>query len=164
MLKGSALIFQILIIYLYGEMMGVTFTETDDTERILTGLKILGVSEIQGGVFGEKDANLPVYASANEFGTQDGRIPERAFLRKTFDDDAAIKAVFDFGAQIYDKTGLIKDMLKAMGAKLVSEIQKSIDSNIPPPNAPSTIKAKGGKDHTLIDTGRMRQGVTYKIA
>jgi len=144
--------------------MGVTFTETDNTDKILNELRLLQVSEIQGGVFGEKDANLPVYASANEFGTQDGRIPERAFLRKTFDDDNAIRQVFDFGSQIYDKTGDIKSMLKAMGAKLVSEIQKSIDSNIPPPNAPSTIKAKGGKDKTLIDTGRMRQGVTYKIA
>jgi hypothetical protein len=143
--------------------MGVTFTETDNTDKILKELKLLQVSEIQGGVFGDKDANLPVYASANEFGTQDGRIPERAFLRKTFDDDNAIREVFDFGAQIYDKTGDIKGMLKAMGLKLVAEIQKSIDSNIPPPNAPSTIKAKGGKNKTLIDTGRMRQGITFKI-
>lgn len=42
-------------------------------------------------------------------------------------------------------------------------IQQQIEANTPPPNAPSTIAAKG-HGQTLIETGRMLAAVTWKIA
>ena len=47
------------------------------------------------------------------------------------------------------------------------DIVLKISSNIPPPNAPSTIeqktKGKGGITRTLIDTGRLRSSIDYAI-
>ena len=175
--------------------MGVTFTEIDNTDKILKELRLLQVSEIQGGFFGDEDAELPKIAEINEYGAEihspkalkwlfaqmraagieikpSGKskgyivIPERAFMRKTFDDDKAMREVFDFGIENYNKHEDIHMMLKAMGLKLVAKIQDSISSNIQPGNHPFTTYQKGGIDKTLIGKapGRMRQGVTYKIA
>jgi hypothetical protein len=177
--------------------MGVTFTEIDNTDKILKELQIIQRSEIQGGFFGDKDAELPKVAFINEFGAEihskkamrwlfaqmreagieikssgagTGKdyilIPERAFMRKTFDDDNAIREVFEFGIENYNKHQDINMMLRAMGLKLVAKIQESISSNIQPANHPFTTYQKGGIDKTLIGKapGRMRQGVAYKIA
>jgi hypothetical protein len=52
--------------------------------------------------------------------------------------------------------------LNKLGLLAVGDIQDSINSNIPPANAPSTVKQKGSSK-TLIDTGAMRQGVTHEL-
>ena len=49
----------------------------------------------------------------------------------------------------------------ALGELEKAHIAK-IDSNIPPPNAPSTIKKKKSS-HTLIDSGDARNHITHKI-
>jgi len=46
--------------------------------------------------------------------------------------------------------------------KIEAQVVNQIDSNTPPPNAPSTIKRKKSSK-TLIDTGKMRQHVDHKI-
>ena len=54
-------------------------------------------------------------------------------------------------------------MLDGIGLKMVSIVQKKIKSNIPPGNHPFTIEQKGGKDKTLVNTGRLGQSITHKI-
>ena len=46
--------------------------------------------------------------------------------------------------------------------KIEAQVVVQIDSNTPPPNAPSTIKRKKSSK-TLIDSGKMRQHVDHKI-
>lgn len=50
---------------------------------------------------------------------------------------------------------------QALG-ELENKVVEKIDSNIPPPNAPSTIKKKKSS-HTLIDTGEARKHVTHQL-
>lgn len=161
-------------------------TDIDHTDEILKALKNTTSKEIRAGFFGDKDAELPMIASVQEFGakipvsdamrkffaangyplkadTQFFIIPERAFLRKTIDNDAAMNEVFNFAVEMYNKTENFESMLKAMGSKFVAKIQDSIASNIQPPNHPLTTELKGGEEKTLIDTGRMSQGVTYQV-
>jgi hypothetical protein len=52
--------------------------------------------------------------------------------------------------------------LGLLGTKAVGEIQKRMARGIKPDNAPSTIAAKGSST-PLIDTGRLRQSVTYAV-
>ena len=52
--------------------------------------------------------------------------------------------------------------LALVGAQAVSNVQDTIRDLDDPPNAPSTIAAKGA-DNPLIDTGRMRQSITYVV-
>ena len=174
--------------------MGIEFYEIDHTDKLLSELKKLSVTEIHTGFFGDEDAQLPMIAQVNEYGakmqmtdkqrkfifamlneyeietsknskTGTGyiNIPERAFMRKTFDNDEAMREVFDFGIENYNKYEDIHKMLKAMGEKLKAKVQESIRSNIPPANSPLTVAMKGGKNKTLIDTGRLGQGVVSKV-
>jgi len=122
-------------------------------------LKALDGKKIQVGVLG--DGDLAVIAGANEFGVP-GRIPERAFLRITMDKKDTISKAVRFAERIFDRNQDPNQILDAMGASLVSSVQDTIESNIAPPNAEATIKKKGSAK-TLQDTGRLKQGITYKI-
>lgn len=60
--------------------------------------------------------------------------------------------------------GLDQDqILNQVGAIAVGYVQQYITDLKEPPNAPSTIKKKGSSN-VLIDTGAMRNSVTYTIA
>lgn len=52
--------------------------------------------------------------------------------------------------------------LGLVGQHISDELQESIRSNTPPPNAKSTIKGKGSA-RTLIDTGLMLDSVTHLV-
>ncbi len=54
------------------------------------------------------------------------------------------------------------ESVKKVANSLRNDIIEKINSNIPPPNAPSTIKAKGSS-HTLIDTGEMRRSIDFRV-
>lgn len=56
-----------------------------------------------------------------------------------------------------------KKVLGLMGQLIKGQLQQSILSNTPPPNAPSTI-ARKGHARTLIDTGHMLATVDYEIS
>lgn len=104
------------------------------------------------------------YAIANEYGR--GHIPERSFIRSTLNEkqeewsklmgSVLLEAIE--GKQSLD-TGIYK-----VGAVARSDIIAKIDSNINPPNAPSTIKKKGtDKNKTLIDHGVLRSSIEARL-
>jgi hypothetical protein len=47
---------------------------------------------------------------------------------------------------------------------LKTKIHQKIASDIPPPNAESTLKRKAPKTHTLINTGELLGSITYSIS
>ena len=51
---------------------------------------------------------------------------------------------------------------REIGTDVQKKVQKRIDEGQFVPNAPSTIKRKG-HDHPLIDTGTMRDSISYTI-
>lgn len=130
-------------------------------ERIkanLDGPKTVKVGFIQG----QAGADQVAIASYNEFGTS--RIPERPFFRNAMAENkggygtlmrADAKKIIA-GEQTMDRT------LSRLGLKAQGDVQQSIVDLRSPPNAPATIKKKGSSN-PLIDTGAMRQAVTFKI-
>jgi hypothetical protein len=60
----------------------------------------------------------------------------------------------------------IKKVVMNAAEDLKNEIVKKINSNIPPPNAPSTIErkthGKGGKTKTLQDTGNLWTSIDFR--
>ncbi len=115
------------------------------------------------GRFGErKKADLALIAAANEFGTRDGRIPERSFLRSTFDEQLNnIVKLKDklFTMLVNQQIGSVQ-ALALLGQFFQDKVKKKINSNVPPPNAPSTIAAKGSSK-TLIDSGQLLQSIQH---
>lgn len=113
------------------------------------------------GVLGRGNADVALYAAVNEYGTEDGRIPARPFMRPAFT-SAQVKAAMR-GVQGYLKDQRsINDLLTAIGATCRNQVISNINNHPPPPNAPSTIAAKGSSG-TLVNTGRMKQSITYTI-
>lgn len=99
-------------------------------------------------------ATMDEVALFNEFGT--ATIPPRPFLRN------AQKKAAERGGEIVQaglNTGLsMGAIMKNVAEGLQDLIVESIEDNIPPPNAESTV-AKKGSSHTLIDTSQLRASV-----
>ncbi len=112
----------------------------------------------------EDGESLLVIASSNEFGTNDGRIPERSYLRSTYDENRRI--INSFITKSYDEimTGktTVEKALGQLGAFFKGKVQKKMVDLSTPANAPSTIKAKGSSN-PLIDTGFLRQSIKEKV-
>lgn len=102
--------------------------------------------------------------AVHEFGSEDGRIPERSFLRGTMrakqrELDAIAETV---AKKVTRSGGTFEQGLNMLGSVLAAAIQEAIADGIPPPNAPSTI-ARKGSSKPLIDTGHLRQSITWKV-
>lgn len=108
--------------------------------------------------------SMALVAAANEFGTDDGHVPERSFLRSTMDENRT--RYFRLARDLHDDVirGKIRiwPALSRIGQKAQADVQKKIVDLRDPPNAPSTI-ARKGSSNPLIDTGAMRQSIRYVV-
>ncbi|MGY4689342.1 hypothetical protein [Salibacterium sp. K-3] len=129
-----------------GDFSNLFFIETDDGSKLLAREK--GKDQIE------------VYFVLVKSVT----IPERSYVRSTYDEkekemaanmEKLLQGVVDFNItpkQAYDR----------IGAWLVSAIQEKIRNIKSPPNANTTKEAKGSSN-PLVDTGRLRQSITWKV-
>lgn len=147
-------------------------------------IKEMSRREVHVGILG--NAELAVAARANEYGakipisdsirklfaamgfpikktTKFFIIPERSFFRSAFDLRKNINKVVNIAEQIFNQDSNVKIILDKIGLYMTGAIQQKIRSNIPPVNHPFTTEQKGGKNKTLINTGRMAQGISHKI-
>lgn len=115
----------------------------------------------------------------NEFGTRGsgkgfrtsrgggfgGPIPERPFMRNSFrNNQAKYIDAMKAGASklIMGQGGTLRGVLAKLGVLAQGDIQAEITSLTSPPNSPVTIAIKGSSN-PLIDTGEMRQSVTWVV-
>lgn len=95
----------------------------------------------------------------NEFGTS--RIPPRPFFRGMIAKNSPGWAMrMSKAAAYYDFDG--QKVLELMGQTIQEKLQEAIVDFSDPANAPSTIEKKGF-DKPLIDTGHMKDSVTFKV-
>lgn len=108
--------------------------------------------------------DMILIAAANEFGTGDGRIPPRPFIRGAF--EANIESINNFKAKLWGKildgTMTPVNALSLLGRFHQGQVQRYMTELRQPPNADSTIERKGS-DNPLIDTGRLRNSVTWTL-
>lgn len=103
------------------------------------------------------------YAEINEFGSADGRVPERSFLRSTLDENQA-----KYAERLSTKVGQalegkhLKVGLRELGHEVVRDVRAKIESGVGPPNAPSTV-ARKGHGATLVDSGLLSDSITAKV-
>ncbi len=88
-------------------------------------------------------------------------IPPRPFFRNAIKKNSA-KWPINLKAALKSNNYDARIALGLVGKEIEEEIQESIRSNTPPPNAESTAKAKGFS-RTLIDTGVMLNSVTHLV-
>ncbi len=103
--------------------------------------------------------------TVNEFGSADGRIPERSFLRSGLERNQQM--FLNFWKRKFAKailTGEIKPAkaLALLGQLAQDAIQQQIVAIKTPANKQATISEKGSSN-PLIDTGHMRQSIRWQI-
>lgn len=136
--------------------------------RMFTGPKQVKV----GFPAGESSAGNIQKAIWNHFGTRGGAsgggwggpIPERPFLANAMRDN---KGKYRDGMQTAARAILRGDYdnrtaLQRLGILAQGDVQSEITALSSPPNSPVTIALKGSSN-PLIDSGEMRQSVTWKV-
>lgn len=144
----------------------------------------LANKKIQVGILGETD--LLQIGIANEFGaripvspqmrklfavkgfplkatTKFFIIPERSYLRTAFDDAKTPEEIYKVALKLLDNIDNPESVLDAIGIRMSDIIRAKIKSNIKPSNHPFTTLMKGGKNKTLINSGRLDQGITHNV-
>ena len=123
-----------------------------------------GVSGVKVGFFStaKYEDGTPVAAVAawNEFGTE--TIPERPFFRNALaESERSVGRVLQAGLDT-KKMVVDEQLAGRVGAHVQGQIQESITALKEPPNAPSTVRAKGSSD-PLMDTGTLRNSVSWEV-
>lgn len=109
--------------------------------------------------------NLIMVGAVNEFGTADGRIPERSFLRSTVINKRQVFRQFwrsDKARELLVGQEDARILLDFLGQLAQAEVQKAIVEISEPPNAQATIGHKGSSN-PLVDTGLLRQSIRYEV-
>lgn len=147
--------------------MAFGFTDmTPEGKRYFAKLKQLAEMEVAVGFQGdggdyEGGASVAEVAAYNELGTSD--TPARPFMRNSFENhESELRAACERVNQIIASGGSLEEALNQLGVVAKALIQEEIVDGEFEPNAASTIKKKGS-DKPLIDTGTMRQSVTYVV-
>lgn len=155
--------------------------------ELLKVLNVLSRKTIQIGIFGEDDSQILMIASVNEFGckikvtpkmrnylraiglplkkdTEYINIPERSFMRSGFDDRR--DDIRDRTISLLKKVILmeldIDTFYNTIGEYAVSQLQSYLTSIDNPENHPYTVEHKGSSN-PLIDSGRLREAITFKV-
>ena len=149
-----------LIMLIKGEVLGLGEVEKalrDKLAAIATN-KVLNVGFFDSAKYPSGEG-VPSVAFWQEFGTL--KIPKRPFMRNAI---AKYKgrwiAAFKASAQ---GDAPAETILGRVGEVMRGDVVKSIGDTTEPPNAPATIAQKGSS-HPLIDTGFLRQSVSFEIA
>ena len=104
--------------------------------------------------------------AVHEYGTQDGRIPERRPIRLSMENNSDKYARrFQLGLDKVLKDEMSVDVaLKSIGEEAAGDVKITIMNGLTPPLADSTVRArKDNSDTPLSDTGELVSSITYEV-
>jgi phage gpG-like protein len=103
-------------------------------------------------------------ATVHEYGSKDGRIPQRSFMRSTCDAKRAghIKLVSLLQNKIIDGKLSIRQALTQLGEVVEKDMVQTINRGIRPTLKPATIKRKGSSK-PLINTGHLKGFIKHEV-
>ncbi len=145
---------------------------TPEGERFFRELQKLSAKQVRVGLKrgrkGKKHNGMPSKADLveialyNELGTS--TIPSRPFLAQTVQmhEEEIKEMAATEAAKVLRGNGKAQQAFEVIGEDVRKKVQNRIDEGQFVPNAPSTIRHKG-HDHPLIDTGTMRDSISYTI-
>jgi len=130
------------------------------------GAKV-GIQGPKGKETHEDGVTNIMLAIVHEFGYPEGNIPERSFIRATFDanEKEYQEEINRIGKDVYgDKP--VRAAMRMLGEKFRQHIIATIEAGIPPPLADATAerRLKGGQDNTpLWDTGQLVASISVVV-
>lgn len=161
--------------------------DENNVPKFLEMLEELSSTHLEIGIFGEDDSEILMIANVNEFGckikvtdkmrnylhvigihlkktTKEISIPERSFIRGGFQEhkskmesegEKLLEQVINFQLPV-------NTFFNTLGEYIAGLIQDYMTDLRTPPNHPVTIANKKSSN-PLINTGRLRQSITYKV-
>jgi hypothetical protein len=127
-------------------------------------LKVGLVGEKANQQHGDSGFTNVQLGTVHEFGSANGVVPERSFIRATVDEkEEDIKAI---GRRVIQ--GIISGKVTAqrgleiMGLRVQADIVAKIRSGIKPELKPETVKRKGSST-PLIDSGQLVQAINFQV-
>jgi hypothetical protein len=127
-------------------------------------------SHVDIGIHPVSGEEMVIIAGVHEFGTSEAGanhdidIPARPFIRSTVDENRGryeTQVQREWNAVLEGRRSIAQS-LGLLGLMVETDIRRKIRSLKTPPNAQSTIDAKGS-DNPLIDTGAMLNSVRYAV-
>ena len=112
----------------------------------------------------DKSVSMATIAAVHEFGSPEQGIPERSFLRGGIRRAAPkLNAVnIDSLRKVLLGKMTIEQAIEKLGVVAAGEVKREFVVGTFAPNKPATI-ARKGSSRPLIDTGNLRQAVTYIV-
>jgi hypothetical protein len=103
-------------------------------------------------------------AATHEFGTSDGRIPMRSFMRAGMDENLEGLKAFKRSQYLEAIHGgqTLQQAIGLVGEWLTGKLKLKIIKGPFIPNAPATLAAKAPKTKPLINTGRMINSLQHE--
>ena len=122
----------------------------------------VGVVQAVGGSLVGDGLTLAGLAAIHEFGTD--TIPERSFIRSGAAQSLSQirRMLRRMAKRVVRGEARVAEVLKLMGQLAQARMQAIPTSGQLVPNAPATI-AKKGSNTPLIDTGHLRQSISYEV-
>ena len=117
----------------------------------------------------ESDLTVAEIGAVHEFGTEDGRVPARSFIRSTFDKNRKKyrNLTRRIGQKVEKDQMSKRQALNLFGTILRDDMIDTINQNIPPPLKPRTLKKKekNGKagNVALVDTGLLKASIDFEV-
>lgn len=153
-------------------MARVKFKPSREFLAFQADLKWLASVELAIGILGasafyaDPDSDgftLVDIAVVNEFGTDDGHIPERPAHRTTYrEEEGAMQRRMGGMLRLMLDGKRAKPIFNKLGLYYADRLKRNIMAWSLPPNAPSTVAQKGA-NNPLIDTGRMLNSIQHEI-
>ncbi|MDY5050864.1 MAG: hypothetical protein SPF17_05520 [Candidatus Mucispirillum faecigallinarum] len=135
----------------------------DVLHHLYAANKAVKVGILENAANADTGASIAEYAYWNEFGTKN--IPPRPFFRNAISDNTdkwALSIKNQLKSMGITDKNVVEKALKRTGQLMRSDIQQSISEGGFKPLKPATIKRKG-KATPLVDTGDMRNAISYEV-
>lgn len=158
-------------------MKSGVLTIVDNVAKVIGGIEKLATTRVMVGVPAEKSSRKdgsPVtsadLAYIHENGAPEAGIPARPFLKpgianKQEEIEDRLKAVGN--AALDGNVGAVDRGFNAVGLIGQNAVRAKINEGVPPPLKPATLAARRARGRTgdkpLIDTGQLRNALTYVI-
>ncbi len=103
-------------------------------------------------------------AAVHEYGSEDGKIPQRSFIRDTHDLNLQANLERLKRLEEHVLTGKLTQhqLLTYLGEVASKQMVSRINQGIAPALKPATIKRKGSSK-PLIDTGQLKGSISFKV-
>ncbi len=138
-----------------------------ELKKVSTGGGLVAAVGIQGADASKDHGGITnaELGAIHEYGSQDGRIPERSHFRSTLIDEESMltKAMKDVANEVYQGRDPEPE-LRMAGEMYRGKVLQKIKSGIEPPLADSTLASGRGTGPPLLDTGQYWNSIITEIA